>query len=45
MERFHRIGEGLNPEPPEDFPGLPPRSEMVAQVMEAMAAQMAADGG
>ena len=40
MERFHRIGEGLDPEPPEDFPGLPPRSEMVAQVMEAMAAQM-----
>jgi len=36
MERFHRIGDGLNPEPPEQFPGLPPRSQIITEVMEAM---------
>ncbi len=43
MERFHRIGEGLNPEPPERFPGLPPRSEMMAEVMEAMMSEPGTD--
>lgn len=37
MERFHRIGEGLDPESPEQVPGMPPRSEIVAEVMAAMA--------
>ena len=37
MERFHRIGEGLDPEQPEHFPGLPPRSQIVAEVERAMA--------
>ena len=36
MERFHRIGEGLDPVQPEHFPGMPPRSEMVAEIAEAM---------
>ena len=36
MERFHTVGEGLNPEPPEEFPGMPPRSEMMAEIMAAM---------
>jgi NAD(P)-dependent dehydrogenase (short-subunit alcohol dehydrogenase family) len=36
MERVHRIGDGLNPEPPEQFPGLPPRSQIITEVMEAM---------
>jgi hypothetical protein len=38
MERFHSIGEGTNPSPPEEFPGMPPRSQMLAEVMAAMAA-------
>ncbi len=36
MDRFHRIGDGANPEQPEDFPGMPPRSQIVAEVMAAM---------
>ncbi|MDH3755135.1 MAG: SDR family NAD(P)-dependent oxidoreductase [Acidimicrobiia bacterium] len=36
MDRFHAIGEGLDPNPPEDFPGMPPRSQMIAEVMAAM---------
>ena len=36
VERFHRIGEGLDPEPPEYMPGMPPRSQIVAEVMEAL---------
>jgi NAD(P)-dependent dehydrogenase (short-subunit alcohol dehydrogenase family) len=36
MERFHTVGEGLNPEPPEEFPGMPPRSQMMAEIMAAM---------
>jgi NAD(P)-dependent dehydrogenase (short-subunit alcohol dehydrogenase family) len=38
MERFHRIGEGLDPQPPEETPGMPPRSQIVAEIMAAMAA-------
>jgi NAD(P)-dependent dehydrogenase (short-subunit alcohol dehydrogenase family) len=38
MERFHSIGEQLNPSAPEEFPGLPPRSQMMAEVMAAMLA-------
>jgi NAD(P)-dependent dehydrogenase (short-subunit alcohol dehydrogenase family) len=36
MDRFHTIGEGTNPERPEETPGMPPRSQMLAEVMEAM---------
>jgi NAD(P)-dependent dehydrogenase (short-subunit alcohol dehydrogenase family) len=36
MERFHRIGDGVNPDQPEHFPGMPPRSQMVAEIMDAM---------
>ncbi len=36
MERFHGIGERINPVRPEEFPGLPPRSQMMADVMAAM---------
>ena len=36
MQRFLRIGDGLNPEPPEETPGLPPRSQIMAETMEAM---------
>ncbi len=43
MERFHSIGEGLNPSPPEEFPGMPPRSQMLAEVMAAMMAEQTGD--
>lgn len=36
MERFHSIGEGLNPSASENTPGLPPRSQMMAEVIAAM---------
>lgn len=36
MERFHRIGDGVNPVHPEEFPGMPPRSQIVAEVMAAL---------
>lgn len=38
MERFHRIGDGLDPVQPEHFPGMPARSEMVAEIARAMEA-------
>ena len=37
VERFHSVGEGINPLPPEEFPGMPPRSQMIAEMMAAMA--------
>ncbi len=43
LERFHSVGEGLNPSPPEEFPGMPPRSQMLAEVMEAMLAEQSGD--
>ena len=43
LERWHRVAERQNPEPPEEFPGMPPRSEMIAEVMAAMAQAMGAD--
>jgi NAD(P)-dependent dehydrogenase (short-subunit alcohol dehydrogenase family) len=45
LERWHRVAEGANPEPPEDFPGMPPRSEMIAQMMAAMAEMMGSGEG
>ena len=38
MDRFHNVGEGLDPQRPEEFPGMPPRSQMMAEVMAAMMA-------
>ncbi len=38
IERFHRIAEGLNPEIPEEMPGMPPRSQLLAESMAALAA-------
>ena len=35
MRRFMSIGEGANPEPPEETPGMPPRSQLIAEVMAA----------
>ncbi|MEQ8435961.1 MAG: SDR family NAD(P)-dependent oxidoreductase [Ilumatobacter fluminis] len=45
LERWHRVAERQNPEPPEEFPGMPPRSEMIAQMMEAMAHAMGDGAG
>jgi hypothetical protein len=39
VERFHRIAELSNPVAPEHIPGMPPRSQILAEVMAAMAAQ------
>lgn len=36
IERFASIGERLNPAPPEHMPGMPPRSQIIAEVMEAL---------
>lgn len=38
VERFHRIAEQLDPAPREQTPGLPPRSQIIAEVMEALGA-------
>lgn len=37
VERFHGIAEQIDPTPPEQVPGMPARSEMVAEVLAAMA--------
>ncbi|MDH3302089.1 MAG: SDR family NAD(P)-dependent oxidoreductase [Acidimicrobiia bacterium] len=37
MDRFHRIGEAQNPQPADEVPGMPSRSEILAEVMAAMA--------
>lgn len=37
MDRFHRIGDVQDPEVPEEVPGMPPQSQVVAEVMAAMA--------
>ena len=36
IRRFHDIGAGIDPTTPEHVPGLPPRSQMVAEVIAAM---------
>jgi NAD(P)-dependent dehydrogenase (short-subunit alcohol dehydrogenase family) len=41
IERWHRIADRLDPDPPEDVPGLPPRSQIVSEVLAAMAAAAA----
>ncbi len=36
MDRFHTIGDRVDPQPVEQMPGMPPRSQIVAEVMEAL---------
>jgi NAD(P)-dependent dehydrogenase (short-subunit alcohol dehydrogenase family) len=36
VERWHRIAERLDPDPPENVPGMPPRSQIVAELMAAL---------
>jgi NAD(P)-dependent dehydrogenase (short-subunit alcohol dehydrogenase family) len=36
MARFHGIGEGVDPQPAEHVPGMPPRSQLLAETMAAM---------
>lgn len=36
IDRFHRIEEGVDPVAPEDTPGMPPRTQMMAEMMAAM---------
>lgn len=45
MERFHRIGEQENPVQPEHTPGMPPRSQVIEEVMAAMVAAADPDAG
>jgi len=39
VARWDSIAEGANPAPVEDVPGLPPRSQLIEEVMAALAAQ------
>ena len=41
VQRWDRVAEKLNPVPPEQIPGLPPRSQMLNEMMAAMTAMMA----
>jgi hypothetical protein len=36
IERWHRIADRLDPEPAENIPGMPPRSQIVAEMMAAL---------
>ena len=36
VDRFHRIEDNLNPVMPEETPGMPPRAQMMAEMMTAM---------
>jgi NAD(P)-dependent dehydrogenase (short-subunit alcohol dehydrogenase family) len=36
IDRFQTIGEGTDPQPVEHMPGMPPRSQIVAEVMAAL---------
>jgi NAD(P)-dependent dehydrogenase (short-subunit alcohol dehydrogenase family) len=38
IERWHHIADRLDPAPPEHVPGLPPRSQIVAELMAALGA-------
>ena len=39
VDRWDRIGEGIDPEPLEHIPGMPPRSQIIAEAMAALASQ------
>ena len=36
IARWETIGEQVDPEPAEHVPGMPPRSQMIAEVMAAL---------
>jgi NAD(P)-dependent dehydrogenase (short-subunit alcohol dehydrogenase family) len=36
VERWHQIAEKRNPQPVEEIPGMPPRQELVAQMLAAL---------
>lgn len=36
IARWDRIGERIDPEPPKQLPGMPPRTEMIAHLMRLM---------
>jgi hypothetical protein len=36
MERFHAIGEGRNPAPPAQLPGMAPRAEILRDALAAL---------
>jgi NAD(P)-dependent dehydrogenase (short-subunit alcohol dehydrogenase family) len=36
VERWDRVAQGLDPVPPENVPGLPPRSQMIAEMMQLL---------
>jgi len=38
VQRWHRIADRLDPQPPEETPGLPPRSEILDELAAAMEA-------
>jgi len=38
VQRWETIAERLDPEPPEDVPGLPPRSQIVEEVLRVLSA-------
>ncbi|HSJ91787.1 MAG TPA: SDR family NAD(P)-dependent oxidoreductase [Ilumatobacter sp.] len=44
VERFHRIADAIDPQPVEQMPGMQPRSQIMAEVMAAMAAQAESAG-
>ena len=37
IERWDTIAERLDPDPPEDVPGMPPRSQIIAEVQQLLA--------
>jgi NAD(P)-dependent dehydrogenase (short-subunit alcohol dehydrogenase family) len=36
VERWHQIAERRNPQPPEEMPGMPPRSQIIAESLAAL---------
>jgi hypothetical protein len=40
-DRWDRIREGVDPEPVEEIPGMPPRTQIMEEVMAALAEQSA----
>lgn len=45
VERFHRIADAIDPQPVEQMPGMPPRSQLMAEIMAAMMAERAGGEG
>ena len=43
VQRFHRIADGDDPVPAAQMPSMPPRDEMMATLMEAMAEEAGTD--